>query len=388
MKTFAEWVLPGHPDKLADTIADGLVDAAARQDPLALVGVEVAVHRDHVFVDGRIACPGAEQIDVEGIVRDVFRERGYGGEFVPDPDKVKIISDLCLGDLRPGEREIRTISDDQNIVTGYAEFNPSYNHHATAHWLAHEIGQHFDRLRREAGNRLGPDGKLFVVLDSLLGPKGYLEHKLDAVSFSVHHSRDVDTVELIQFAKNVLSKLSHGSWDEFGAGHWGRPEVIVNGAGDFAVGGPEGDNGLSGKKLVVDAYGPQVPIGGGALSGKDPHKIDRLMALRARQIAKHLVIAGVAERVLVQLAFAPGDREPRWKQIQFGWYEPPTGTLQWKVAPTSLAQRWLDGYDLSIEGSHRDLVAGRDFGWQTLARSAHFWDPALPWECWSPGAAK
>jgi S-adenosylmethionine synthetase len=158
----------------------------------------------------------------------------------------------------------------------------------------------------------------------------------------------------------------------------------VNGAGDFAVGGPEGDNGLAGKKLVVDAYGPHVPIGGGALSGKDPHKTDRAMALRARQIAKHLVIAGVADQVLVHLGFAPGDREPRWQEVRFGTCDYQHDTVAWRSPAKLFAERWLKGYDLTIGGTFRDLHL-RTLSWSKLAAWGYFWNHDLPWEQWNPG---
>lgn len=367
MHTFSEWVLPGHPDKICDRIADALVDAALALDPRALAGIEVAVHRNHVFVDGRIAAPGADQIAVTDIVRSVFCDLGYGGRFAPDPDTLTIATDLCIGDFRPDERLIRSISDDQNVVTGFAEWNPATNHLPAAPFVARVIGEEFDRARDNRSEDFGPDGKVLVVLSD------DAKYRLEAVSFSVHHSEDVGTIEIVAFAKAVLTAaLAKLPWV---SAEWtdGKTEVLVNGAGDFAVGGPEGDNGLSGKKLVVDHYGPHIPIGGGALSGKDPHKVDRASALRARQIAKHLVLSGSATSALVHLAFAPGDEAPRWVEIQTDG-----------VSNPALAARWLPAYDLTLDGTFRDLDLGR-IRWQELATHGHFFDPVLPWERWNPG---
>jgi S-adenosylmethionine synthetase len=128
----AEWVLPGHPDKLADAIADDLVAWARRRHDRALVGVEVAVHRDAVFVDGRIACPGARRLDVRSACARVFREAGYGGDFGPEPRRLKVTTDLDRGELRPGEAEVREVSDDQSIVTGWATTRSCWTSRRTA----------------------------------------------------------------------------------------------------------------------------------------------------------------------------------------------------------------------------------------------------------------
>src|SRR5437879_792357 len=137
----AEWVFPGHPDKLCDAIADALVQEAARREKRALCGVEVAVHRTSVFVTGRIACAGAEEIDVEAVVRGVFASAGYAGEWHPGPEKVRVTADLCLGPLHEGEAEFRRVADDQSIVTGYASDLPGANYLPPEHWLACRLGQ-------------------------------------------------------------------------------------------------------------------------------------------------------------------------------------------------------------------------------------------------------
>ena len=368
MTTFAECVLPGHPDKLSDRIADGLVDEAIARDADALVGVEVALHRNHVFVDGRIATRAAETIDVEAIVHAVFRESGYGPVFPPDPLSLTILTNLCVGELPPDERLIRTISDDQNIVTGYAVFNPATNHLPVAHYAAHTVARALDEMQRKQ-SLIGSDGKVLIVFNGK-------EHRTEAISVSLHHTTEVGTIEILTLAKKTIKEvgLKHPAF-----GFRDTTTILVNGAGDFAVGGPEGDNGLSGKKLVVDAYGPHVPIGGGALSGKDPHKIDRAMALRARQIAKHLVMAGVTKKALVTLAFAPGDAAPRWQVVQLG-----DRKRGWRNASTAFTRRWLSGYDLTLEGTFNDLTLHK-VSWQPLAAWGHFTDPLLPWERWNIG---
>ncbi len=355
----AEWVLGGHPDRLADAVADLLVDAACERDPDALVGVEVAVHRDRVFVDGRIAGDGAEEIDVPAVVRAVYAGAGYGETWAPAPEALRVETDLCVGPLRDGEREIRGVSDDQSIVVGFATGDERTNFLPAEHFLARTLAQRLDEVRRRRADLLGPDGKVLVALS---GPKS--EPQIRAVSVSIQHAEGADDVEVLSLVREAAQKW-HGEPLEEGV-------LRVNGAGNFAVGGPLGDNGLSGKKLAVDFYGPSVPLGGGALCGKDPHKVDRLGSLRARQIAKNLVQAGILPEALVRLSFEPGGTGPARVAI-----------LRDNGAPLEdrFVRRWLSGYDLSLSGSHADLgLAKTRFGPRVV------WGPwsdaSNPWEWW------
>ncbi len=166
MNQHAEYVSPGHPDRLADAIAESIVTAAVRQKPDALVGVEVAVHTDCVFVDGRIAA-GSQPVDIEKIVRDVYRAAGYGGSWNPDPGKIRVTTDLCEEVLPAEESDIRPFSDDQNIVIGYACGDERTNYLPAAHWISGELGRRlFARLRSDAdlSATFGPD---FKILSSL-----------------------------------------------------------------------------------------------------------------------------------------------------------------------------------------------------------------------------
>lgn len=371
----AEYVLPGHPDKLCDRIADAVVDAAQRQDPDSLVGVEVAVHRDTVFVDGRIASPGAENIDVEGIVRRVYAETGYGapntsGIWDPSPDKLRILTDLCLGELSEEEREIRILSDDQDILTGYACGNEHSQYLPLEHYLSWKLARSLDNTRRAHPTILGPDGKVLVVLE---------DERLRSVSFSVHHADRVDPVFLVKSAREVVSAALKNLEKGFPnlCANLNDIDIKVNGAGTFSVGGPLGDNGLSGKKLVVDAYGPSIPIGGGALSGKDPHKVDRIGALRARQIAKAVVKLGLAQEALVKLSFVPGADRATLLEILTD-----QGPL-----PQNVLRGWEEAYDLSIEASFRELGL-KDVLWESHAAWGHFTQSQAPWENLSKTAAK
>lgn len=313
----AEWVLPGHPDRLADAVADAIVQAAGLRDRHALVGVEVAVHRNTVFIDGRIAFdsprdtmfePETEPLPIEDLARDVYRSAGYGGRFGPEPEALNIITDLTLGPLVPGERTFRSVSDDQSIVTGYACNSPNTGYLPIEHHLCRELALSLWLLSRDRDDLgLGPDGK--VLLHGVQrGPVG--EFRLEGVTFAIQHGEDWDPVKVRRAVTSELDDvLSRFSRRVPGFSIAGAFKVAINSCGDFVVGGPYGDNGLSGKKLVVDFYGPRVPIGGGALSGKDLHKADRAGATIARRLALGTLELLSLDECTVHLLTRPGDRE-------------------------------------------------------------------------------
>ena len=359
----AEYVLPGHPDKLCDAIADALVEQAALREKRALCGVEVAVHRAAVFVTGRIACRDAETIDVPEIVRQVYASAGYDSLWRPSPEELTIRTDLCLGPLNDGEAEFRSLSDDQAIVTGYAVDLPGTNYLPPEHWLAYRSAQRLRQLRTERPELgLGPDGKVLVLLEAENGSL-----RLAGFSTSLHHAPDADPIRL----HRAILELLRGQLAEAASAIPGFDPAIpdavnVNGAGNFVVGGPEGDNGLSGKKLVVDAYGPRVAIGGGALSGKDFFKADRAGAIVARRLAKAVVLTGAARECLATLAFLPGAGEAKIVSLCGD------GGQQLDAA------RWGQLLDLSLEG-----IGGRyalTASLAEIARWGHFTDADRPWE--------
>jgi S-adenosylmethionine synthetase len=358
----AEFVFPGHPDKLCDAIADSLVLEAWRREPRALVGVEVAVHRNRVFVTGRIACAEAAGIDVGRIARDVYRSAGYSDGFHPSPDEVVVDSHLCLGPLLDGEAEFRELSDDQAICVGYANNLPQTNHLPVEHWLVGRLARRLHALRSEApGLGLGPDGKVMVLVRD-----DGASWALESFSCSLQQLAASDPIALHRAVRlaigDELQKLAAQLSGLSGA----VPEQLtVNGAGAFEVGGPEGDNGLSGKKLVMDAYGPRVPIGGGAWSGKDFFKADRAGGLHARRVAKLAVGLGLATEATVTLGWFPGDREARILDIAT-----PPGQVVSTVALARCVDQSLrhGGEDFPID----DLVE--------VARWGHFESADRPWE--------
>ena len=310
---FAEAVCAGHPDRLADTIASRIVELACARDNRALVGIEVALHRGAVFVDGPIAAGEGEscvvaESDVVSVVRQAFRDAGYGGRFPPEPDTLEIRLDVCLGPLGPDRRAMRHVSDDQAIAVGYACRGKRAGYRPLEQALATDFARALERLRRtrpELG--LGPDGKTLVVVRG---------RRLVGVSLSVHHLAGAEWLALTEAARQACLDVAA---EYVEAGELDAPQDVdwlINGAGAFEVGGPSGDNGLSGKKLVADAYGASVPIGGGAVHGKDLLKVDPAGQARARQMALDIVLGGEAEEATVWLAWRPGDTEPHWTHIQ------------------------------------------------------------------------
>jgi S-adenosylmethionine synthetase len=350
----AEYVFPGHPDKLCDAIADTLVERAAAAERRSLCGVEVAVHMSSVFVTGRIAGSGACDIDVPAVVRDVYRSAGYEGSWQPAPEELDVRSALCTGPLNPGEAEFRAVSDDQTILTGYAVDSPGTNYLPSEHWLAAMLGWRLERLHAERPDlQLGPDGKVIVLCQ----PE---ERCLESLSASLQQAVGGSEVDLHRAVRTIVSEeLDRHGWTSSGT-------YFVNGAGNFEVGGPQGDNGLSGKKLVVDAYGPRVPIGGGALSGKDFYKADRAGALLARRVAKAVVLAGAAVECRVTLAAFPGDTAFRILRVdaETGRYIDP--------------RHWESLLDLTLAEAGDRWAQTPDLA--SIARHGHFLDPSAPWE--------
>ena len=304
----AELVLPGHPDKLCDAVADSIVDFARRADARGQCGVEVACVFDRVVLTGRVASHAADALQTvrDGgyaqLTRAAYASAGYGADAAghrwgPAPADLQVESLLHVGPFDDGERELRHLSDDQAICVGYACRSPATDWLPPAHWLARRIGRELVRLRAEQGaGQLGPDGKVLVY-----GAGELAAFRPTLVSLSLNHHARSDWLLLRRLAEAAVETACAG---------WPLPDIKLNGAGMFVCGGPNGDNGLSGKKLVVDAYGPGVPIGGGAWSGKDLCKVDRLGGLAARRLALESLLGSDADEALVTLSYLPGGDRP------------------------------------------------------------------------------
>ncbi|MBM3151876.1 MAG: hypothetical protein FJ189_00250 [Gammaproteobacteria bacterium] len=300
----AEFVLPGHPDKLCDAVVDSIVDAVRQGDPEGQCGLEAACVFDRLFLTGRIAAHRdvLDALDVEALARQAYAGAGYGVDAAgvawgPLPENLRIDTAFCWGEFEDGERELRHLSDDQAVCVGYANRLAETDHLPPAHWLARRIGRELFRLRREKGpGQVGPDAKVVTRIVR----QGWTWRPLH-VSISLNHHAASDWILLREIAEEALETACAGM---------ALPDLALNGAGMFVSGGPNGDNGLSGKKLVVDAYGPTVPIGGGAWSGKDFRKVDRIGGLLARELALAAVAESAAGEAQVTLEYIPGCDAP------------------------------------------------------------------------------
>ena len=383
MKTHdhAEYVSPGHPDRIADAIANRIVDLvqSTRTNPgepnRSLAGVEVAIHESTVFIDGRIAVQRPQKgepllpVDFREIARTVFDLAGYNKLWGPSPNSLKVITRVCEEELSAEEADIRPYSDDQNIVIGYAIANPATNFVPPAHYLAHVLGLAFRSFRTIHADRFGPDFKILVDIAS--DGQTITWRKL---VLSIQHARGFTMEDqhrtilpiLKAYLEGIEIKALKGALSSFTPAH-----LHLNGAGDFVIGGPRGDNGLSGKKLVVDHYGPSVPIGGGALCGKDVWKVDRCGPLRARQLAKRLVRSGHHEAKVV-LGWAPGEDIPSLRDVLVR----DQADTPWREAnPAQIpSPRWF-----AIESIVNDLELTR-VNWTELPIAGTFTNENSPWE--------
>ncbi|MCC7007841.1 MAG: methionine adenosyltransferase [Acidobacteria bacterium] len=296
----SESVTEGHPDKIADQISDGILDAIIAQDPAARVACETLVTTGLAIVAGEITTSGS--IDYQTVVRNVIRDVGYTrGKYGYDADTCAVLSAIHEQSRDIGQGVDTGGAGDQGLMFGYAcretpELMP------LPIMLAHKLVREMSTLRRAGAVKyLRPDGKSQVTVE-------YQDDKpirIDAIVLSTQHSADVaqETIRK-DLTECVVRKVIPGDMMD------AKTKIYVNPTGRFVTGGPHGDAGVTGRKIIVDTYGGYAPHGGGAFSGKDPTKVDRSACYMARYIAKNVVAAGLADRALVQLAYAIGVADP------------------------------------------------------------------------------
>lgn len=301
----SESVSEGHPDKVCDKIADSILDECLRLDPQAHVACEVFATTEYIVIGGEITVNG--HIDYEGIARNVLREIGYvspevgiGADTCEIVVKVKEQSpDINMGIERQNELEMG--AGDQGIMFGYAT-NESAGYMPLPISIAHKLVRTATILRKNGEfKHARPDMKSQVTID-------YTDSKnpkIDNILMSIQHDEETN---LNDFKKYVHENIMVPVAESFGMNI--DFSYLVNPTGRFCIGGPKGDTGLTGRKLIVDTYGGSARHGGGAFSGKDPSKVDRSASYYARYIAKNLVAAGAADRLEVQLSYAIGVAKP------------------------------------------------------------------------------
>ena len=300
----SESVSEGHPDKVCDQISDAILDAVLKEDKDSFVACECFATTDFLLIGGEITTKA--KVDYEKVAREVIKDIGYDKDELGFNYKtVKILNKIKTQspDIRQGvynDDPLLYGAGDQGIMFGYAS-NESEGYMPLAICIAHKLVRIATQLRKEGKFKFSrPDMKSEVTID-------YTETKprIKTILMSCQHDPDYDEKEFKAFIENEIMKKVALSFDlntDF--------EVLINPTGRFVLGGPAGDTGLTGRKIIVDTYGGSARHGGGAFSGKDPSKVDRSAAYLARYIAKNLVAAGVADRLEVQLSYAIGKAEP------------------------------------------------------------------------------
>jgi len=319
----SESVTEGHPDKIADQISDGVLDAIMREDPGGRVACETLVNTGMAVVSGEISTD--VHLNIPDIVRDTVRDIGYqGGAYGYDCDHISVIvsideqsPDIAQGVDQAYETRVDPSDDDeldvagagdQGMMFGYASDETEALMPMPVH-LAHRLAERLAAVRKDGSlGYLGPDGKTQVTVRYADGRPVAVEKLL----ISTQHDEGIDSQGQIKpelWESVVLPVLEAEVPGRFDAAEL-RGEFLVNPTGKFVIGGPVGDAGLTGRKIIVDTYGGMARHGGGAFSGKDPSKVDRSAAYAARYVAKNVVAAGLAQRCEVQVAYAIGVAHP------------------------------------------------------------------------------
>lgn len=376
----SESVTEGHPDKICDQISDAVLDALLEQDPMSRVACETAITTGLVLVMGEITTHA--YVDIQKIVRDTITEIGYTrGKYGFDASTCGVIvsldeqsTDIALGvdkaleakENRMSDEEIEAIgAGDQGMMFGYAS-NETEEYMPYPISLAHKLALQLTKIRKDGTlTYLRPDGKTQVTVE-------YDENgaplRLDAVVLSTQHDPEVTQDQIHKDIKKYV-------FDEILPEHLvdENTKFFINPTGRFVIGGPHGDSGLTGRKIIVDTYGGYARHGGGAFSGKDCTKVDRSAAYAARYAAKNIVAAGLADKCEIQLSYAIGVAQPTSVMVDtFG-----TG----KLADEKLVDIIRENFDLRPAGIIKMLDLRRPIYKQTAAYG-HFGrnDLDLPWE--------
>ena len=376
----SESVTEGHPDKICDQISDAVLDALLAQDPMSRVACETAVTTGLVLVMGEVTTKG--YVDIQKIVRDTIREIGYDNSaYGFDANTCGVIvaldeqsSDIAMGVDKALEARENNMSDaeieaigagDQGMMFGFAS-NETEEYMPYPISLAHKLTRRLSEVRKNGTlPYLRPDGKSQVTVE--YNEAGKPVH-LNAVVLSTQHAEEITQEQIhADIKKHVFDAVLPADLvDE-------RTKFFINPTGRFVIGGPNGDSGLTGRKIIVDTYGGYARHGGGAFSGKDCTKVDRSAAYAARYVAKNLVAAGIADKCEIQLSYAIGVAQPTSIMVDtFG-----TG----KLDDDTIIDLIRNNFDLRPAGIIKMLDLRRPIYKQTAAYG-HFGrnDLDLPWE--------
>ena len=376
----SESVTEGHPDKMCDQISDAILDALLEQDPMSRVACETATTTGLVMVMGEITTKG--YVDIQKVVRNTVREIGYDrAKYGFDCDTCGVIvaldeqsPDIAMGVDKALEAKENKMTDeeleaigagDQGMMFGYAT-NETDEYMPYPIYLAHKLARQLTKIRKDGTLRyLRPDGKTQVTVEYDENGK---PSRLDAVVLSTQHDEEVTQEQIHKdIKKYVFDEILPAEMvDE-------NTKFFINPTGRFVIGGPHGDSGLTGRKIIVDTYGGMARHGGGAFSGKDCTKVDRSAAYAARYVAKNIVAAGLADRCEIQLSYAIGVAQPTSIMVDT------FGTS--KLREDQLVEMIRKHFDLRPAGIIKMLDLRRPIYKQTAAYG-HFGrdDLDLPWE--------
>ena len=376
----SESVTEGHPDKICDAISDAILDALLEQDPMSRVACETCTTTGYVMVMGEITSNA--HIDFQQVVRDTVREIGYDrAKYGFDADTCAVVTaidkqstDIAMGVDKALEAKENNMSDeeidaigagDQGMMFGFAT-NETEEYMPYPIYMAHKLARQLTKVRKDGTlSYLRPDGKTQVTAE--YNEDGSVK-RLDAVVLSTQHDPDVTQEQIhADIKKYVFDPILPKEMID------AETKFFINPTGRFVIGGPHGDAGLTGRKIIVDTYGGYARHGGGAFSGKDCTKVDRSAAYAARYVAKNIVAAGLADKCEIQLSYAIGVAQPTSVMVDtFG-----TG----KIADDELVKIVRENFDLRPAGIIKMLDLRRPIYRQTAAYG-HFGrnDLNLPWE--------
>lgn len=361
----SESVSEGHPDKLCDQISDAILDECLRQDKYSRVACECFATTNLLVIGGEITTNA--KVDYEAVARDVMRRIGYTSEDLgidADTCEIKVVMDTQSSDIALGTNVEVGGAGDQGIMFGYAT-NETETYMPLPISMAHELVRYASELRHNGTFKYArPDMKSQVTID-------YTDEnnpKVDTILMSIQHDPDFNEEEFKTFIKEKIMKevvRKHHMNEDY--------KVFINPTGRFVIGGPHGDTGLTGRKIIVDTYGGMARHGGGAFSGKDPSKVDRSAAYITRYIAKNIVAVGLCDRIEIQLSYAIGVKDPTSVHVDtYG-----TG----KVADEVILDAIKKEFDLTPQGIINTLDLLNPIYGPTAAYG-HFGrtDVEFPWE--------
>ena len=369
----SESVTEGHPDKLCDYISDSILDAYITRDPYSRVACETVAGKGQILVTGEITSNA--EVDIEKIVRETIKEVGFDNANTDiDYKTCKVLiniskqsSDIALGvdkslEQKQGSKEESEGAGDQGMMFGYAS-NETEEYMPMPICLAHKLAKRLSDVRKEKIiDYIRPDGKVQVTVEYEKGePK-----RIDTIVVSTQHKEKADLEQLKKDIKEYVIKpvVSENLLDN-------NTKYYINPTGRFVIGGPLGDSGLTGRKIIVDTYGGYSRHGGGAFSGKDPTKVDRSAAYMARFIAKNIVANGFAKKCEIQLSYAIGVAKP------ISIYVDTFGTG--KLSDTEIVKKINNTFNLTPRGIIETLDLRKPI-YKKTTNYGHFGKKDLPWE--------